>query len=70
MNAVATVGERALDRPARAESSHELSQNSPDIDLDLDFETVHLRAETVTAVLEGILHCEFMNDRWNGDSET
>jgi hypothetical protein len=65
MKAVVTVGERALNHPAALpESPRELSQISPDTDWDFDFETVHRRAETVTAVLEGILHCKFKNYRF------
>jgi hypothetical protein len=69
MNALAAASEGLLVRPARPRSSHEACQLSVDQEPELKFESVQLRAETITSVLEDILHGKFISPRWNGEPE-
>jgi hypothetical protein len=68
MNGIPVVSERTIVPLVPPKSSIEISQISPDTELDLDIAAVQLRAETVTSVLENILREQFLNHHWSAES--
>ena len=67
MNAVTAASQWVPVQPASSQSFHDASQLPAESEVALTFETVHIRSETITSVLEDILRCEF---RHRATSET
>ena len=68
MNAVPSANEQATVQPAPPKLLCELSDLPREAEAALTFDTAHIRAETVTSVLENILRGSFITHR--GRDET